>query len=152
MSEFDFEIDIPADNDGFVPMQCPCCGESFMLRPEDIEDDSVLCIRCPMCGIVSNGYFTPDIIDLALAKAGNCALDAIHGEMKKLECKSKNAAVEFKAGKAPRHEQESRIVQSLSALLKVECEYCGRSAKVAAALRMSAYICPCCGVSNFNDR
>lgn len=152
MSDFCFEISIPADNDGFVPMQCPLCGEFFKLRPEDAEDDAVFEIRCPLCGISSDGYFTQDVIDLAFAKVKNVALDRLHGEMKELERRSKNDLIRIEAGKAHTHEYEPRIMQGFDALTRVVCENCGRPAKVASALKMSAYNCPCCGVSNFNDR
>lgn len=67
MEDFSFEISIPCDDDGFVLLQCPKCGEFFKLRPSDIESDEVLDIYCPLCGLSSEEYFTQDVIDLAIA-------------------------------------------------------------------------------------
>lgn len=36
------EISIPADNDGYILLQCPNCGTFFKATPSDIEDDGVL--------------------------------------------------------------------------------------------------------------
>ena len=33
---------MPADNDGYVLLQCPNCGTYFKATPSDIEDDGVL--------------------------------------------------------------------------------------------------------------
>ena len=60
------EIAIPADNDGFALLQCNLCGEFFKLKPSDVQSDEVLNIWCPVCGLISDGYFTQDVIDLAL--------------------------------------------------------------------------------------
>lgn len=40
--ELSFTIEIPCDDDGFVLMQCPQCGELFKLRLNDYESDEVL--------------------------------------------------------------------------------------------------------------
>jgi uncharacterized C2H2 Zn-finger protein len=39
-------IEIPADNDGFVLLQCALCGEIFKVKPCDFEDDTVHQYRC----------------------------------------------------------------------------------------------------------
>ena len=49
MSEQIGVISIPADEDGFVLMQCPLCGEFFKLRAEDFEAEDVIEIWCPCC-------------------------------------------------------------------------------------------------------
>ena len=69
------EIAIPADNDGFALLQCNLCGEFFKLKPSDVQSDEVLNIWCPVCGLISDGYFTQDVIDLALKMATNIAND-----------------------------------------------------------------------------
>lgn len=145
-----FELQIPADNDGYIPMECPLCRERFGVKPEDIEDDAVLEIACPHCGIVSDNYFTQEVIDLAMAKAANFAMEKLHGEMKKLEKKTRGSLVEIKAGKRPEGNQEPMLTTDVNALVQVECEGCGRTAKVAPALALSVFVCPCCGVSNFH--
>ncbi len=40
--DFHMEISIPADNDGYILLQCPNCGTFFKATPSDIEDDGVL--------------------------------------------------------------------------------------------------------------
>ena len=71
MSEQIGVISIPADEDGFVLMQCPLCGEFFKVRAEDLNAEDVIEIWCPCCGLKSDTYFTKDVIELALKKAEN---------------------------------------------------------------------------------
>ena len=152
MGEQGIEIGIPADNDGFVLMQCPLCGDLFKLRPQDVNDDDVLEIHCPLCGIVSESYFTQDVIEFALKKAANWGLDALYDELKSLERETKGKPVSIKTGRRPDHEHVSPLMPRIEALAGAVCETCGRPAKVSPLLLMSEYVCPCCGEVIFNDR
>lgn len=147
-----FEIAIPADSDGYALMECPLCGELFKMCPSDIEDDDVLEIRCPKCGIASDNYLTEDVEELVLAKAANWVFGEIHEEMKKLERKTNGKDVQLKAGKQPEHEYEPVLMPTIEALGETACENCKRPMKLAPALLFTAYCCPYCGVSNFNER
>lgn len=46
-------ISIPADNEDYVLMKCPQCGELFRLKVHDIHDDGVMDIHCPACFFAS---------------------------------------------------------------------------------------------------
>ena len=81
--DFHMEISIPADNDGYILLQCPNCGTFFKATPSDIEDDGVLELFCPSCGLVGEDYITEDVLELAMAMAQNKAMDMIHEEFKK---------------------------------------------------------------------
>lgn len=151
-SDFSFTIEIPCDDDGFVLLQCPQCGELFKVKPSDYEADDVLEVCCPSCGIVSDGYLTVDIVELAMAIAKNKAFEAIHDEMKRLERKTKGKAVSFHVCKRPKSDYEPGLQASVDALEITMCQHCGRESKVSGLLSMSSYVCPLCGVSNFNDR
>lgn len=150
MDDLTLTVEIPPDSDGFIPMECPLCEERFGLRIEDIEDDEVLEVRCPHCGIASESYVTSEIIELAQTKLTNMALGLIHEEMKKLERKTKGKTIEVKAGKKPREEPEPPLVAEVNTLQAVCCESCGRTVKVSPLLALSVFTCPCCGVSNIN--
>ncbi len=152
MSEYSFELSIPTDTDGYVLMQCPLCCEMFKLHPHDVEDDAVFDIRCPCCGIVSDNYITDDVAELAVAKAGNIFLDEMHKEMKKLERETRGGVIQFVVGKKPKHEFEKRLMPTIEAMSETVCEECGKSMKLTHALLFTAYCCPYCGVSNFNER
>lgn len=150
--DFSFTIEMPCDEDGFVLLQCPQCGEFFKLRPSDYESDDVLEVSCPACGIASDNYLTEDVIDLAMVIVKNKAFKAIHKEMKDIERQTRNKAVSFKAGRPPRPDDEPVLQPSIDALAVATCKHCGMQSKVSHLLSMSMYVCPLCGVSNFNDR
>ena len=123
--DFSFTIKIPCDEDGFVLLQCPQCGEFFKLRPNDYESDDGLEACCPACGIVSDSYLTEDVVDLAMTIAKNKAFEAIHKEMKKLERQTKGKAVSFKAGRPPRPDDEHVLQTSIDALASRASRHCG---------------------------
>jgi len=150
--EFSFTIEIPCDDEGFALMQCPQCGELFKLRPNDYESDEVVEVCCPSCGIASDSYFTEDVIELAMAITKNQAFSAIHEEMKKLERETRGKLASFKAGEPPEPDNEAVLQPSIDALEIAICGHCGKQLKVSRLLTMSVFVCPLCGVSNFNER
>ena len=82
----------------------------------------------------------------------NQSLAMLYEEMKQLERKTRGQGVSFKAGKPPELENAPVLQPSVDALAKVNCQYCGRESKVSRLLKMSVFVCPLCGVSNFNER
>ena len=76
-----FEISIPSDNDGYVLLQCENCGEYFKCTPQDVESDEILNIYCPSCGLISESYFTEDVIQLANAMITNYIQDTLYAKI-----------------------------------------------------------------------
>jgi len=149
MSDATFQISIPSDNDGYCLLQCPICGEYFKVQPSDYEDDGVLELYCPACGLTSENYLTEDVIELAMAKVQNYALDQIYNEFKKMEKKFKGGSLTLKAGKKPTHEPENPIRSGIEALSITHFTCCGRSAKIKPLLQITGCYCPFCGVKNY---
>lgn len=143
------KIEIPADNDGYVLLQCPTCGEYFKITPDDYEDDGVLEISCPSCGLANENYLTDDVIKLAMAKVQNIAMDLIYNEMKKWERKSKGNLLSIKAGKKPAHEYESPIHATIDALTITPFRCCNKKVKIKPMLKIIGCYCPFCGVKDF---
>ena len=152
MDDISFTIEIPCDEDGFVLLECPQCGEFFKLQPDACESEEVLEVCCPACGIASESYLTEDVIELAMTITKNKTFGAIHQEMKKLERQTRGKAVLLKAGRPPRPDDEPVLQPSVDALVVTTCNHCGKRSKVSPLLSMSAFVCPLCGVCNFNDR
>ena len=144
MGDISFEISIPTDDEGYVLLQCPKCGEKFKLTPSDIQNDDVKDIHCPLCGLISDNYLTEDVIELARVKAVNQLMGSIHSEMKKLERKTKNSFVQFKAGRF-KEEEEIEIFSTIEAMDIVTLDCCGKTVKIRNLLKYSGYYCPFCG-------
>ena len=145
------QIEIPSDNDGFVLLQCPLCGDYFKLRPSDYKDESVLEIHCPNCGLSSDNYFTDEVIDLAMTMAKNAAEALIYKEMKKWEKSLKNSFVSFKVQKKPQKEYEHPINSTIEALEIKHYKCCNREAKIKPLLKICGHYCPFCGVKCFEN-
>ena len=148
--EFHMTISIPTDDDGYIILKCEHCGTFFKATPSDIEDDGVLHIFCPSCGLTSENYFTDDVIELAMKMTMNIANDMIYDMFKDLERQTKrNSLVKFKAGKRPQHEVLDPIRSGIEALEITTFPCCGRTAKIKPLLRMTGAYCPLCGVKNY---
>ena len=149
--EFTMTISIPTDDDGYVLLKCPKCGTYFKATPADLQDDRLLYLFCPCCGLTSDSYITDDVLELALAMANNRVMDMIHDELKKMERQTRNSMIKFKAGKLPKHEHENPIRSGIEAMEVVNFPCCKRTAKIKPLLRMTGCYCPFCGVKNYEN-
>lgn len=147
--EIHISLSIPTDDDGYVLLRCEHCGTFFKGMPSDIQDDGVLRIYCPSCGLISDSYITNDVLELAQNTAKNIVSDMIYEMFKDLERQSKNSFVKFKAGRRPRHESEDPIRSSIEALETCTFPCCARTAKVKPLLKMTGAYCPFCGVKSY---
>lgn len=145
MSTIIGEVTIPADDQGFVLLQCALCGEFFKVCPEDYHADDVIEIWCPSCGLKTENYFSDDVIELALKKTKNYANDLIYNEMKKWENKFKGSFVSFKVEKGPKHE-EYPIKYGIESLEIIKYPCCKRKAKIKPIYKLCGSYCPFCGV------
>ncbi len=148
-NKFSIKISVPTDDYGYILLQCSHCGTFFKSTHADIEDDRVLEIYCPSCGLTSDTYVTEDVLELAVAMGQNKAIDLMYDEFKKMERQFKKGPVTFKAGKRPKHEPENPIHSGIEALETTTFPCCNRTAKVKPILKITGCYCPFCGVKNY---
>lgn len=141
MEETRFGIRMPCDDDGFILLRCPHCGELFKLTAEDIESDETLDIYCPSCGLCANNFLTQNVIGLALAKTSNYAMYVIAQQLQAFAKKNSNSLVRFEFKANREREPEPPIRAAIEALQILTCHDYGREAKVSPAIAMSAYTC-----------
>jgi len=142
-------ISIPTDDEGYVLLKCEHCGTFFKGTPSDIQDDGVLHIFCPSCGLVSDSYITDDVLELAMNMTTNIVNDMIYDMFKDLERHSKKSALQFKAGRRPPRESEDPIRSGIEALEICTFPCCARTATIKPMLKMMGAYCPFCGVKNY---
>lgn len=148
--EIHMTISIPTDDEGYVLLKCEHCGTFFKETPSDIQDDGVLNIYCPSCGLVSDSYITEDVLKLAINMTKNLVNDMIYDAFKDLERHNKkNSMIKIKAGKRPQHESEEPIRSGIEALEICTFSCCHRTAKIKPLLKMTGAYCPFCGVKNY---
>jgi len=95
-----FQISIPADEEGYVLLKCPSCGEKFMMTVEDIEDESTIDIWCPNCGLTHENYIDDDVNELAERIVENQVAEMLNNFSKNLEKTFRNSKnIKFKTGK-----------------------------------------------------
>lgn len=141
-----FEISMPTDNEGFILLQCPICGELFKLKPSDFKDDKIFEIHCPYCGLVSDSYLTEDVIELAMNMVENYATEIIENELKKIERSSKGL---FKITGKSKKQVERPIMLTIEALEKKLYPCCKLEAKIKPIIKMCGSYCPYCGVKDY---
>lgn len=147
--EITMTISIPADDEGYVLVQCEHCGTFFKCTPHDLRDDGVLHIFCPSCGLISETYITDDVRELATKMVKNVVNDMIYDMFKDLERHNKKGLITFKAGKHPKHENEDSIRSSIDVMEICTFSCCKRTAKIKPLLKMTGAYCPFCGVKNY---
>ena len=140
------EIVIPTDNDGFALLQCNLCGEFFKLKPSDVQSDEALNIWCPVCGFISEGYFTQDVINLALKMATNIANDLLFDSLKDMQKNFNSGFISMKISKKSDREIESPIVSSIEVLEIQKYKCCKKQAKIKPLVKIFGSYCPYCGV------
>jgi len=148
--EITFEISIPSDNDGYILLQCEHCGGYFKVTSGDINDEQLLNLYCPECGLVSENYLTEEVIGVAQLLAHNYALDFVYSTLKNIESKTKNKGFQIKVGNKPKPENINTIRSGIDTLKIVKFECCQRSAKIKPLLIMTGCNCPFCGVKEYD--
>ena len=148
--ETQLSISIPTDDDGYILLKCKHCGTFFKETVSDLQDDGVLNIFCPSCGLISDSYITDDVLELAMKMTRNLFNDMIYDTFKDFERHNKkNSMVKFKSGKKPRHEVEDPIRSGIETLEISTFPCCKRTAKIKPLLKMTGAYCPFCGVKNY---
>lgn len=147
--EISVSIPIPVDDDGYVLLKCPLCGEKFMLTVDDIEDESQLEIWCPKCGVVSNSYFTDELMDRAYKITENCAKDILNEFQEKITKSFKgNSCFEIKGGEKLKKEAVDPIIPEINTLSKKYYCCCKKTAKIDELSQLNGGYCLFCGEIN----
>ena len=116
------------------------------MKPSDVQSDEVLNIWCPVCGLISDGYFTQDVIDLALKMATNIANDLLFDSLKDMQKRFNGGFISMKISKKPDREIESPIVSGIEALEIQKYKCCKKQAKIKPLVKIFGSYCPYCGV------
>ncbi len=82
-------ITIPADEDGYILLECPKCLARFKMTVSDLQSDETNDIWCPAYGLTSGPFFTDDVIELAKTRALNAFMDEVHSQFKGMERKTR---------------------------------------------------------------
>lgn len=145
MSQKKLRLSIPSDSDGFILLQCPLCGEFFKLTFKDIEDDEVLEIWCPNCGIKSESYLSDDVIKLAMNMIKNTVNREIYNTFKGLEREYSNGSITFNVGRLPEQKPEDPLISSIEMLEIQHYGCCSKDAKIITSAKFAGSYCPFCG-------
>lgn len=147
MSVERISFSIPLDDDGFLELRCPYCGNPFKLEHHDFEDESTLQVFCPHCGLAdepSRFVMETDTGIHAQQLAQNYAIDMISTMFKDLEKSTRgNSFVKFKVGKKLELEHPKTLL-ALNELVRVGLPCCEKEIKTASA--STGVYCPFCGV------
>lgn len=143
------KVSIPADDEGFVTLQCPFCSEHFKLDAGEIQDDSVIDIFCPLCGLKdeASAFLTDDVREHMQQIAINMMNGMLNDWTRSLEKQfrgSKNMT--FKAGKPLPHDEPKSLFEKECDMEIVELDCCKRKVKLKNPNVHGKVYCPYCGV------
>jgi len=76
-------IDLPTDDDGMLPRQCPTCERTFAIHRSTYREQHYLNLRCPYCGWIAefDQFLTDEQADFAEATAENEARELAESEL-----------------------------------------------------------------------
>jgi len=149
MSKYTAQLSIPPDDDGFVSFNCPQCKERFKLAVDEVQDDSVSDLHCPICGLSNEkGYFISDEArEAATEMAKNLARQMINDAMKDFGKGFKNIKnVSYKPGPPIKMEPERTLIEDID-LEAVELPCCHKSVKIRQLDQGAGLYCPYCGLA-----
>lgn len=145
--EHSFELELPADDEGFVSFACPHCAGRFKLRAAEYEEFAQNPLYCPLCGLSADTseFLTKDAEQVIEDHATNLANDLVHEMFKRLERQSRGSkGFQFKAGPRPKKKPITQI-HEVTDLAVVDLRCCGLAAKVPASDALAVVYCPYCG-------
>lgn len=146
----DLSISIPTDNDGYVLLQCSLCGEYFKVSALNINNDELINLWCPYCGLNGKQYAPSEAIEDAQKIAFNELNEMLFESFKELEKKSRNNKImTFKCGKKPVPEIISPIKVRINNLEEKQYKCCGTNAKIKPTSKFCGSYCPRCGGINY---
>lgn len=148
MSEINFGINVPSDNDGFITLQCPFCDDRFKLTVVDFEREDIIEIFCSYCGLrhEHSHFLTDEVIEQAHIVAGNYLKSQVNKWAKDLERSSRsNKYIELKAS-TPLKEDEEKTLFEKEELETYNLSCCKVTIKTAPINKIIGAYCPCCGV------
>lgn len=144
-----FVISKQGDIDGFSSFKCSLCSEEFKLKTSEVQEDDVIELFCPNCGIPSpiSSYYTADILEHAKTLVKNEAMNMLNEMFKGLEKTArKNKNLTFKRGK-PLPITKPRTLFENDDLEQIEFLCCNRKAKLSLLSKTIKPFCPYCGVN-----
>lgn len=149
MTDMSFEISIPCDDDGYLMLTCPACSEDFKVLGDDFQDDAVLELYCPYCGLSAstNDYLPKDVMEAAYREAENQAMKMIEkslGKMTKEINKSGFMKAEVKS-KFKENAKKELIAENNMKPIKLKC--CEKEIRIQDSIPHSVFYCCYCGVN-----
>lgn len=142
-------ISIPSDDEGFVSFQCPHCNERFKLLVNEVQEDDVIQLFCPKCGLLGepNSFITDDVIDHANTVIENIASEMINDFVKNMgKSFRNNKNISFKPGKKLDIEHPKSLYEKDNDFEEHKFKCCDKQAKIKKSSSYGYIYCPYCGV------
>lgn len=138
------EFSIPIDDDGYAEYQCPFCEEKFRLMYSEFNDESIIEMHCPSCGLsdVPEKFLTNEMVEHINAKLQNMLIENVNRSFSKLNFKSKNMQVTTK--KISKVSEKSVFLKDTNFDV-IEFRCCSKKVKVLSVFGNTKCYCPYCG-------
>lgn len=144
-STINLKISVPADQDGFISLKCPFCGEMFKLNSDEINSQWHINTWCPKCGIRSNHLWDDDTNHKMNEMVEN-KLNELTNQIQDVFAKTLSGKnVSFKPGRRAKVKTVTPIVPKTANLELIYFSCCKLTGKVKPILKFSGCYCPYCG-------
>ena len=146
MSEDKIRFSIPLDEEGYISLECPFCGEEFKILGSDFEEEENFQLFCPYCGLIDekSSFLSKDAITHVTTLAENHMNEMLNKTFKNIEKDSRNNKfVKFKVTKELKSEEPKKLI-AVNDLIEKEMKCCNKNIKVFS--EQMGIFCPFCGV------
>lgn len=145
------KFNIPIDNEGFITLNCPHCNFAFKLEFSIANDENVIILYCPSCGLSSypNNFIPLKILKHAETLISNEMKNILNDFTDNLEKTfKKNKYVSFKKNKNFKIEIPEPLFETNHELETLELNCCNSKVKALKANILTGIYCPYCGVKS----
>lgn len=107
MTEKIISIDLPTNQNGHLPRQCPHCEQRFSIHGETYEEEHYLNLRCPYCGMIEefDGFLTEEQAEYSQVTSQNEAIEMaareVEDAIKDAFGSSTSGSIDFDEQKTP---------------------------------------------------
>ena len=137
-------MQVPTDDEGYLALQCPHCGDAFKIRGSDYQERELSDLYCANCGLSGEfgSFLPPDVIEAMQQAAMNHILPDLEKAVADLN-KTSGGLISIRAeiDKPPPADE----IRAVTDLAEAQLPCCETAVKLPFRNAAAVFYCPFCG-------
>jgi DNA-directed RNA polymerase subunit RPC12/RpoP len=151
MTDKELSIELPTDENGFLPRQCPNCSGKFAIHGDTYQEEHYLNLRCPYCNWIEefDEFLTEEQLEYAEAVTENEARRMMENEFAEafedaFSSSSDFVEVEANPDEIDFGERDAPSPHLSIMTEQIICSECGFKYLIRKEEKEGEYSCPVC--------